>query len=212
MTEEAGERVGADPTPVLRSIAEIQRQALLTANEVITRFAGQPSGRPTFGADPCNDGANGTTTTSFGWSPRMFQQVADQVAAAFAAATGLVASVGGNGSTPTDGAVSVDSLEIPAVQVGTESSGVLWLHNRSGASAGPLRLQGGDLVSPDGERLPAPIFDPAEIEDLPDLSSRGVTVTVTVPGSTAPGRYRGIVQVAGAPDAWVPVAVEVLSS
>ena len=113
MTEEAGERVGADPTPVLRSIAEIQRQALLTANEVITRFAGQPSGRPTFGADPCNDGANGTTTTSFGWSPRMFQQVADQV----------VHALGGHalveGARRRDGAAElVDARVVHPVGVG----------------------------------------------------------------------------------------------
>jgi hypothetical protein len=125
-----------------------------------------------------------------------------------------------DGSAPDsaqDGRVDVDLLEsgggrlrLVAPPRDRSATAEVWLHNRSAQALPALCLHAGDLRSPAGVPLASSVaFDPARIDAMPARSSRGVSLTVTVDADTVPGTYRGVVQVAGAPDAWVALELVV---
>jgi hypothetical protein len=94
---------------------------------------------------------------------------------------------------------------------GRRGSAEIWLHNGTGAPIGGLRLHCGDLRAHDGATVPTDAlrFDPPSLDELPARSSRGVVVETRVDGDVAPGTYRGVILVAGAPEVWLPIDVTV---
>jgi len=94
---------------------------------------------------------------------------------------------------------------------GRRGSAEIWLHNGTGAPIGGLRLHCGDLRAHDGATVPTAAirFDPPSLDELPARSSRGVVVETRVDGDVAPGTYRGVILVAGAPEVWLPIDVTV---
>lgn len=87
----------------------------------------------------------------------------------------------------------------------------LYLGNPSAASVGPLRVHVGELRTSEGESLPSSVleFDPGCVAELPPDGDVTVAVTATLPEPVAPGTYRSVVQVAGAPAVSVPISVTV---
>lgn len=89
----------------------------------------------------------------------------------------------------------------------------MWLHNRSGAAVADVRVHCGDLRRHDGWAIPTSAirFEPDCLEELSDLTSRGIRVAVDVPTDTQPGTYRGTVLAANLPDLWLVVELEVVA-
>ena len=88
-----------------------------------------------------------------------------------------------------------------------------WLHNGTTTAFGPLRLRVGALWSPGGALLDATVAcDPSCIDELPPRSSRGIVLSVAKRAGDArlpAGIFRGVLQVDGAPDVWLPIEVVV---
>jgi hypothetical protein len=88
--------------------------------------------------------------------------------------------------------------------------GEMWLHNGTATDQGPLLPQFGPLHDPHGAALVCDIqIDPPMVDALPSRSSRGFAIAVTVDPSIPAGTYRGIVQVKGAEQVWMPVEIVV---
>jgi hypothetical protein len=107
--------------------------------------------------------------------------------------------------------VSIDALVMPEIVQGSNGSGEFWLHNNSGEEVVDIRLHCGDLRSHGGWALAADhvTFGPECIRELPDRSSRGITLTVEVPADTPTDVYRGAVLASNLPEVWLPVEVRV---
>jgi hypothetical protein len=87
----------------------------------------------------------------------------------------------------------------------------IWLHNTTAEDWRALRPRCGQLIDHTGRVLRAAIaFQPEVVDLLVAGTSRRVTVTAH-DGDAAdpPGLFRGMILVAGAPDAWLPIEVEV---
>lgn len=112
---------------------------------------------------------------------------------------------------PDDDDQSAQAAGDHAGRGGRRGSAEIWLHNGTGAPIGGLRLHCGDLRAHDGATVPTAAirFDPPSLDELPARSSRGVVVEARVDGDVAPGTYRGVILVAGAPEVWLPIDVTV---
>jgi hypothetical protein len=109
--------------------------------------------------------------------------------------------------------VWADRLELVPTAPGARADGELWLHNRSGAAVADGREHCGDLRPHDGWALAGATvaFDPVQLDELPELTSRGIRVTVDVPDETPPGIDRGTVLAANLPSLWLVVELEVVA-
>ncbi len=105
------------------------------------------------------------------------------------------------------GAVTVVCWDASA---GTVTDRELWLHNPGSSALGQVALRIDGLHRPDGVPLPPGAIgcEPALLE-VPERSSRAVTVRLSPPEGTTPGRYRGVIQADGAPHVWLPVELVV---
>lgn len=141
----------------------------------------------------------------------MFGQMASLLSG-FAGATPSAAAEATNAAS--DGSITASAVSLSPTRPGDISTGQLWIHNRLGSAVGPLRLHCGDLRSSEGDAIGAEAvsFEPGTVDDLPDLTSRGIAVSVAVPVSSNPGSYRAIVQVAGVAEIWIPIEVEVTAA
>jgi hypothetical protein len=84
------------------------------------------------------------------------------------------------------------------------------LRNDSTDSTRPFGLTPVDLVSPDGERIPAAAVEVAAgTQVIPGRGTATVVVTVSVPAETKPGVYSGRLDSAGVPVGNAQVVVEV---
>jgi hypothetical protein len=94
--------------------------------------------------------------------------------------------------------------------VGGSANAEVWLHNRGPEDRGDVRLQCSDLLSHDGNEIPAAAvhLDTAVVA-MPARSSRGVAVTVDIAPEVRPGVYRGTLLASGHPDLWLPVMLTV---
>ena len=196
----------------LRALGEVQRRGLEAANQVIGRLVEQTErSAPLFGAEPPGGGSS-----QAGSSGDPFAQFADlmrsAVAAMFDAVSGGASASASPAAAPEG--ISTDALSLDPVGPGASASGELWLHNRSGADVGGVRLHCGDLRTHDGWAIPADhvTFAPDGEFDLPDRTSRGIGVTVSVGVEAVPGVYRGTVLAANLPDVWLPVELVVTPS
>ena len=220
----------------LRALGDIQRRGLEAANLVVTRVISQVErSGPIFGAEPpprSTDDLAGST--SDGSTPDdalsdLFGQYTALTSSLLGAILGGRTGPGtasesrrsndaarGSGVTaePHAGASdgSPETLTLSPTEPGGRAVGELWLHNRSGSATSDVRLHNGDLRRHDGCAIAATTvrFEPEHLPELPDLTSRGVRVTVDVPSDTPAGRFRGIVLAANLPDLWLVVELEVL--
>lgn len=87
----------------------------------------------------------------------------------------------------------------------------IWLHNTTALDWRALSLRCGQLIDHTGRLLRATIaFQPEVVDLLAAGSSQRITVTASgADAADPPGLYRGTILVAGAPDAWLPIEVEV---
>ena len=96
------------------------------------------------------------------------------------------------------------------VAVGASASCEVWLHNRGPDDRGDVRLHASDLLSHDGNVIPAGgLRIDTAVVPMPARSSRGVTVTIDVASDVRPGVYRGTLLATGNPDLWLPVVLTV---
>ena len=220
----------------LRALGDIQRRGLEAANLVVTRVISQVErSGPIFGAEPpprsTDDlaGATGDRSTPDDALSDLFGQYTALTSSLLGAILGGRTGPGapsdsrrsngtGNGSAVTAephagaGDGSPETLTLTSTEPGGRAVGELWLHNRSGSPTADVRLHNGDLRRHDGCAISATTvrFDPEHLPELPDLTSRGVRVSVDVPADTPPGRFRGIILAANLPDLWLVVELEVL--
>ena len=172
---------------------------------------------PLFGAEPTGDG-NGNGTSG---APDPMSQYAELmssfVSALFGGAPPPWRAGAGAGATspsgsPRDGAVVADPLVIEPVPPGGRA--------RRGAVAAQPQRRGGRRRAPAllatsgvttvGRSRPRPIaFQPDAIDELPDLTSRGVRVAVDVPDDAPAGTYRGTVLASNLPDVWLVLELTV---
>lgn len=200
-TEEGRERSGSQPPfdslAGLRALGEVQRRGLEAANQVVSRLVAQP------GADPGPQGAaNGADPVA---------QFVAMTEAWMNALSSMIPGDSPNGSAAAPEGIAADPLVMPHITAGTCGTGEFWLHNNSGASVSDVRLHCGDLRSHSGWALQADnvSFEPAEIRELPDRSSRGITLAVDVPTGTPPDVYRGSLLASNLPEVWLPIEVRV---
>ena len=209
----------------LRALGDIQRRGLEAANQVVGRLIDRVDrSGPLFGAEPAPD-PSGTAAGAGPYNPlsqEAMAQYAEMMSSFMATVVGAAGSGGFGGtpssaptaSAPADGAVVVDPLVMAPAAPGAAARGELWLHNRSGAAVRDVRLHLGDLRRHDGWAIEAAAvtFEPAAIEELPDLTSRGVRVSVDVPADAPPGVYRGTVMASNLPDVWLVLELAVVAA
>ena len=94
---------------------------------------------------------------------------------------------------------------------GARAVAVVWIHNTTAAPV-DVALHMTDLTAHDGERVAsaAARFEPGHLQ-VGAGASRSASLTVDVPGSSAPGVYVGHVLAAGLPDACLAVRLVVAS-
>jgi hypothetical protein len=219
-----------DPVANARALADVQALGLRAAGELVERFVrsaddGGPATNsdapPAAGGEPAGSTAAAGPAGEIGRLLEVWMELLRQTAETFAATNGAARPGPHAGSRHEDPpGVRIDlttgpSSGTPRVAVDTHGAAVdggaeLWLHNDTTQSVGPVELHCGDLRGPEGDLLAATLrFEPARIRELPARSGRGIRVCVRAPAPLLPGRYRAVVQVAGAPDVWMPLEVVV---
>jgi hypothetical protein len=212
---------GPGPTPPpfdslanLRALGDIQRRGLEAANQVVGRLVDQVDrSGPLFGAEPTSGAASSGENPMTQYAELMSSFISTVLGAAppgWGVPTGAAPS---RPSAPAaDGTVVADPLVVAPVPAGDRAHGELWLHNRSGAAIVEVRPHSGDLRRHDGWAVAAEhvTFEPDHIDELPDLTSRGVRVSIDVPEDTPAGVYRGTVLAANLPDVWLVLELTVL--
>jgi hypothetical protein len=103
-------------------------------------------------------------------------------------------------------------FKLPPVLPGHRASSTLWIHNTTTTATSALRLHGSELISHNGERIPAGAwqFEPEEIDIAPAGSSLPIAVDLEITRSVAPGIYRGYVFVTNLPAEFMTMEVEVV--
>ena len=208
-----------DPVANARAIGDVQRRGLHAARVLIDRVVAN--------LDRLDD-ASGQGTASSGGSTEAADPMIDLVQAWSKV---LSRTMGAFGATATDDrsdhaepspphSTSIDltghgtgrPIRLDADEKGAlRSAPHLELRNPSSEPVGPLQIHLGDLRSPDGELIPSPAlhFEPASFEAVPPGEHRTVDLTLTSSTATEPGVYRGLLQIAGAPNVAVPVHLSV---
>lgn len=208
-----------DPVANARALEQIQRRGLKAAGELVDRLVSAVDGDRDFDAVMTNGESHGTRSTGSAasdlvgvWADLVTRTLQAMARLSVPDAGGPVQPTGGplwvdvtNGSGCHTVALSVNGTDTPAGSV------ELWLHNPSQRSVGPVQLHMSELRSAEGATLPATVvhLDPEGIGQLPPRSSRGISVSI---GSTARlpvGRYRGLLQAAGAPEVALSIELTV---
>jgi hypothetical protein len=208
-----------DPLANARALGDIQAQALRAAGDLVERLAAAAdesrlSGAPSRERRP-DDAAstNGDAAQLVDAWIEMLRRVSTQVAGSAAGGADRERAeidIGGGGPGAGLRLVVNESGEKPS------DDAEVWLHNGTTTGFGPLSLRVGGLWSPGGTLLDATIeCDPPCVDELPPRSSRGIVLSVAKDGAGAPlpaGVFRGVLQVDGAPDVWLPIEVVVTGS
>jgi hypothetical protein len=196
-----------DPAANARALSAIQAEGFRAASRIVDRFvrAVEPNGH---GEPAAADGAAaGDGIHEFERLTRAWWSMAGQFLLRSLPATAT-----------SDGApVSLDVTDPHAQRgvnfdaaVGESATDEIWLHNRGSDDRGDVRLRVSDLLSHDGNVVPAAaVRIDTEVVAMPARSSRGVNVTVEVGPDARPGVYRGTLLASGSPDLWLPVTLTV---
>jgi hypothetical protein len=187
-----------DPIAGMRAIADIQAEGLRAAGELLDRVLGRDG--------PSSPPSNADS------SDREYMPLLDAWASLLERFASGLSRAGAAG----DVVVALDSDRVgPAVLIGwaegLSTEVEVRLHNPGEATAGPLRLRAGSLVSPEGSELRG-----AEVRVEPDgigelAAGASCTFTVSLRAECTPpaGVYRGALQATGAPSLWLPIEVRV---
>ena len=202
-----------DPEANARALGEVQERGLRAASELVDRLVAAVDGRRAAQAPPPpgDAGEAPRESASPGPAEALIELWTDLLHRGIDALTDLAQPRVPDEPIVVDlaGANMRSALSF-VLATGTHDSAEIWLHNPSEVLLGSVRPTVGELRSSDGEVLPAASirFAPEAFE-VDSRSSRGVIVEVEIPQGTATGRFRGIVQVVGAPDVWLPIEVDV---
>jgi hypothetical protein len=204
-----------DPAANARALSAIQAEGFRAASRIVDRFV-RAVGSDGDGqaAAPSSDTGSDVPTAS--GVPGL--QDLEGLTRAWWSAVGQLLLRSMPGTARSDGRpVSLDlndteshgavNLEVAA---GGSAETVVWLHNRGPDDRADVRLRCSDLLSHDGNVIPADavLLDTAVVP-MPRRSSRGVAITVTVAPEALPGVYRGTLLASGHPDLWLAVVVTV---
>ncbi|MCX6397951.1 MAG: hypothetical protein NTV23_15795 [Propionibacteriales bacterium] len=209
-----------DPATGVRLLGEIQAEGLRAAGALVDRLVHLVDGprAPEAGTDAVEDdqappppgpaGVDlGAVLPWFDLWRDLVERTSDTVQRFRAAQDG---TAGGEVRLDVNGGLA--PTHPLRIELGSDGAGAaeMWLHNGTSAAHGSLVPTCGPLTGVEATVLPAAwTFDPPQVDGLPPRSSRGVMVSVAVGTETAPGTYRGIVQVRGAETVWMPVEVVV---
>lgn len=192
-----------DPVANSRALGEVQAQALRAAGDIVDRLVrvvdDRPAWEPSSDADRSADGRSGEA----GRLIDAWVEVLARVGRAFATPRP------GEGTSRVELDLADGGSAVVRITAGSgEPSAEVWLVNSGPEPLGPVTLVPAPLVAAGGTRYDSePTVDPARIDELPARSSRGVVVSVGPPETAVPGTYRGLLQVAGAPAAFVVLEV-----
>jgi hypothetical protein len=209
-----------DPVLGATLFTEIQAEGLRAASVLVERLVHLVDGSPTTTpadreADPADEssppaGSGPEVGAVLPWF-ELWRDLAERSADALQRFQGA-----GVGPTGEGVRVGVDGSLAPThpltinVDTGGRGHGEVWLHNGTPSEHGELVPHCGPLSDEYGQTLVADAeFAPPKIDGLPARSSRGFIISVRVDPASAPGTYRGIVQVRGADAVWMPLEVVV---
>jgi hypothetical protein len=206
-----------DPIANARALGEVQAQALRAAGDLVERLARAVDGPEGEATDPDGNGPvpdDDREPGATGDGARLLDVWIDmlaRVAQTWSRAPHDAASAANR--IDLDLAVGPGGRRLVLASDGndrTAAAGELWLHNDSQVAVGPLVPRAADLVSGVGVSLGVGWdFDPPAIDEMPARSSRGVTISATRSPDAVPGTYRGLLQIGGTPNGWIPVEVVV---
>jgi hypothetical protein len=118
----------------------------------------------------------------------------------------------GGGNSGTGGTAGAAARLVVGSRAGAVTTRV-WLHNGTVRRHVDVRLRCDELRDHAGASFPGTVrFAPDVLPELAPSASRPVDVTATVAGVRAVaggGLFRGTIQVAGIPEAWLPIEVVV---
>ncbi|MGZ4509985.1 MAG: hypothetical protein ACXVX4_01225 [Mycobacterium sp.] len=209
-----------DPAANARALSAIQAEGFRAASRIVDRFVravGPDDGRA---AAPSSDTGvtNGQGAADGNRADVPGVQEFERLTRAWWSVVGqlLLRSMpaGARASRPALGLDVNDADAKGAVAleaaVGGSARTEVWLHNRGPDDRAEVRLHCGDLLSHEGNVVPADAvrIDPA-IVPMPRRSSRGVVIAVDVAPEVRPGVYRGTLLASGHPDLWLPVVLTV---
>ena len=192
-----GRVVPSDRSPDTGLVDDVRRFGIDVAEEIAGRFTRMVAPLAA-GADV--EGGGNTRRGD------MTDEVAAATAAALRLLDGLAAMAGElatrsglNGADPRRPVVVMVARPTSSGSTAPSGSAVLWIHNTTPETVSEVTFVTGDLVGSHGGHLPASAvrFTPARVVAVDGGSSLPVTVTVTVPPSTGPGVYHGVVVATG---------------
>jgi hypothetical protein len=193
-----------DPVANARALADVQRRGLEAARQVVDRLLAR--------MEP-GDGSSGLSEEGPKKDPDLAQlwaAFAFQTMSAFSPSNGTNHSVApGIGAVECSGGEATGCVILTALPDGKVEAGSFWLQNSSRRASGELRVQMGELRSPEGAVVIGLEAEPSLIGSLAAGSARLVTLSGMLSGCFDGRVYRGLIQVAGAPDVVVAVTVEV---
>jgi hypothetical protein len=210
-----------DPAANARALSAIQAEGFRAASRIVDRFvraAGSDGNGQATETPSGTEATNGKTAgDANGAGPARMQDL-ERLTRAWWSIVGqfLLRSmpVGAQGGRETvsldvDNPGSKGALTLQAAAGGSAGTEV-WLHNRGPEDRADVRLRCSDLLSHNGDVIPADVvlMDTAVVP-MPRRSSRGVAVTIGVAPDVRPGIYRGTLLASGHPDLWLPVVLTV---
>jgi hypothetical protein len=209
-----------DPAANARALSAIQAEGFRAASRIVDRFVRAVESNPdgdTAATPPNADATNGNGAVNGKGAVDGIKEF-ERLTRAWWSMTGqfLLRSIPATAKTGSE-SVSLDVGDPGSkrgvnfdVAVGDSASCEVWLHNRGSDNRGDVRLHASDLLSHDGNVIPAGALriDTAVVP-MPARSSRGVTATIDVAADVRPGVYRGTLLATGNPDLWLPVVLTV---
>jgi hypothetical protein len=225
MVDEGGEqdptdRAGVPPfDPVLgvKLLGEIQAEGLRAAAALVERVVHSVDGpRATSATDsegyePPSDGPPATDMSAvLPWFD-LWSDLVGRTSDTLQRFRGADSGPAGDGvQIGIDGSLAPTRPLVISVGPSNLGAGEMWLHNGTSEDHGELAPRCGPLSDVHGNVLGGGVeIQPAKIVGLPSRSSRGFVISVVADPSTAPGTYRGTVQVLGAEAVWMPIEVVV---
>lgn len=184
----------------------LQRRSLDAATRIVERLVA------------ATDGAGGRTggAAASPWPGGLAVPGAGEVAALWRDVARALPVGRGDGPSGAGGARGDGGAPVRLV-LGAEDRAAtarLWLHNGTAGTPVGVRLRCDELRDHAGATFPGTVrFTPEVLPELPAGASRPVDVTAALagprprPGPGAAGVFRGTIQVAGIPEAWLPVEV-----
>ena len=209
-----------DPVLGATLFNEIQAEGLRAAGMLVDRLIHLVDGSPTAadqdGASASRDepASAGPTESQAGailpWF-ELWRDLAERTSDTVQRLNGAATGPTGDGvQVGIDGSLApVRPLTITVDSAG-HGHGEMWLHNGTPEDHGELIPHCGPLSDEFGATLVHDAeIEPPKIDALMSRSSRAFAISIHADPASAPGTYRGIVQVQGAAAVWMPIEVVV---